>query len=160
MEGSGQLHASTALPTVKLLPRYLLDMRLGGSQRRSGFYGERKIWPLLRIEYLASNSYPVAIPTELSRFILYVTLRCKIRWRSLFFSKNRRREKICFYSEKDCLYTSVMKIPLTKLFGKYQFSSGYSCILECAGTGLEMVGEYFSYEQPKSCNPPASGFPW
>jgi hypothetical protein len=40
---SGLLHAPTALPPGKF-PQYPLDMRLGGTQRQSGGYGEEKIY--------------------------------------------------------------------------------------------------------------------
>jgi hypothetical protein len=42
MEMSGRLHASTALSRGKG-PRYKLDMRGGGPQRRSGRCGEEEI---------------------------------------------------------------------------------------------------------------------
>jgi hypothetical protein len=40
---SGLLHAPAALPPGKI-PRYPLDTRLGGNQRRSGGYGEEQMY--------------------------------------------------------------------------------------------------------------------
>jgi len=42
MEMIGQLHAPAAL-TLGKIPRYQLDMRLGGPQSRFGHAGEEKI---------------------------------------------------------------------------------------------------------------------
>jgi hypothetical protein len=61
MEVSGQLHAPAALPPGSLR-RYQLDRRLGGSQSRSGLYGD-KILPLSRFETRPSSQHPVAIAT-------------------------------------------------------------------------------------------------
>jgi hypothetical protein len=49
MEVSGQLHAPDALPPWKS-PRYPLDRRLGGAQRRSGRCGEETNFALPGIE--------------------------------------------------------------------------------------------------------------
>jgi hypothetical protein len=49
MELSGKLHAPAALPPRKS-PRYLLDMKLGGPQSRSGRCGGEKNLALPGIE--------------------------------------------------------------------------------------------------------------
>jgi hypothetical protein len=66
MEDSCQLHAPASLPLGKQL-RSPLCRRLGGSQSRSQYYGQkRNLFLSWESNYNFSVVQPVAIPTELS----------------------------------------------------------------------------------------------
>jgi hypothetical protein len=100
MEGSGQLHASAALPTVKSLPKYLLDRGWVGSgddldSMEKGTFGP----------YWESNTrHPTRSPSlyRLSYRGSYCTSLYHIKYVGVLFSLVRaeREKSTCFRSEK------------------------------------------------------------
>jgi hypothetical protein len=69
---SGLLHAQAALPPGKE-PRYPLDRSLGGSQSRSGRYGEEKI-----VDPTGTRT-PTPLPVA-SRYTNYVTIDALVEY--------------------------------------------------------------------------------
>jgi hypothetical protein len=71
MEVTGQLHAPAALPPRKKSPWYLLGMRLGGPQSRSGHGDEDKnSQPLPGLQPPIIQPVAQCYTTELSRFLI------------------------------------------------------------------------------------------